>query len=1112
MTVLFADLVGFTTLSERLDPETVRRLVDAAFERLVADVAAFGGRVDKIVGDAIVALFGAPIAHEDDAERAVRAGLRMQETLSGYAAESGVAVRMRVGVNTGEVLVGALRAGGDYTAMGDVVNTASRLQTSAEPGEVLVGESTWQITSDAFGYEPRGALFARGRQQPINVWVATEALRRPGHRRGRDGSPLVGRDVELAALGQTIEVSRRRGRGLVMVLLGEAGVGKTRLANELCTQVAATRPDAVVLVGRCLPYGESNPWWPIAECIRSGIGIDEDAPLDIVREKVAAATAVVIADGSEATRVTNGLLHMLGFEGPLRGLQPANARAEATDALRTFMEASVRDHPVVIRLADLHWADDLVLELVDSLADHLARSSFVLVATARRSLMRRWSPRGGRYNLSLVNLDPLDRAAADALLTALAPDASAQLRADLLERSGGNPLYLEELVTLIDEGVSGSELPDTLRGLIAARIDGLTIDEQLTLEDAAVWGSTGHVAVLVRLAEHAKRTADAAAVTAALGGKEIFELSDQHWSFRSDLVREVAYQRLTKLDRLRRHAGIAEYLDASLGSRFADDAAVDAVARHYLEAARLLRELGPTSGVSDDVVERANTWVAEAIRRAEQAAAWVAMARLVTHALDLQGVDGPERLRLLLSRAHARLELWDLPDAAADASTALELATHHRDVADQSRAQMLLGEIASREARPDDAARHLGSAVDGFDLLGDVHGRAEARRRVGMNLFFAGRPDDAAAEIARSLADFEAEGDRRGQAWCLQNLAWVAFATGDVSSAEVHLDGARLAFEAIGDAAGEAWADGLMAFVRFHQGDAATARRLSSSVLRQSERRGDRWGQSMMLMLRAVMDLWDGRSRRALGLAERAITLLRSLGDFGGIEQAHVVAGRASLMCGEVAEGLELLAEARRAGERPLSIGAIGEVAGMVHLGLLVEPARIEEMERALDEGRTGSEVGDAWAAVAMARLGHGEWERAGDVLDRGARVDADRSRPSRRCVEALVATIRGDDAMAAAACADVLVDPRATYLDRLCARLAVGVGGNDPVALDDAASDVAATDDHVSAAIVELARAASGDRSAGTGSIPAWEQLGVDPLAWTRLVARLSETGLDRG
>jgi class 3 adenylate cyclase len=205
VTVVFADLVGFTSMSENLDPERVKQLVDDAFERLVHDVRTFGGRVDKIIGDAVVALFGAPVAHEDDAERAVRAALRMQETLTNYASESGVEIRMRVGVNTGEVLVGALRAGGDYTAMGDVVNIAARLQTSADPGEVLVGESTFSATQAVFNYDSRGVLYVRGREQAINVWVAKEALVAPGFRFRRRHESQTRSPTSFTAWPRTLE-------------------------------------------------------------------------------------------------------------------------------------------------------------------------------------------------------------------------------------------------------------------------------------------------------------------------------------------------------------------------------------------------------------------------------------------------------------------------------------------------------------------------------------------------------------------------------------------------------------------------------------------------------------------------------------------------------------------------------------------------------------------------------------------------------------------------------------------------------------------------------------------------------------------------------------------
>ena len=239
VTVLFADLVGYTALSESRDPEQVKNLVDGCFERLVADIDAFGGRVDKIIGDAIVALFGAPIAHEDDAERAVRAALRMQESLARASDELGVGVMMRVGVNTGEVLVGALRAGGDYTAMGDVVNTANRLQTSARPGEVLVGPSTFAATRRSVRYEPLEPLDVKGREQTVAAWRAEEALAPPGYRPGRGRARLVGREAEMGVLCSTVENTIDNARASLLLLLGEAGVGKSRLAEELAVALRA---------------------------------------------------------------------------------------------------------------------------------------------------------------------------------------------------------------------------------------------------------------------------------------------------------------------------------------------------------------------------------------------------------------------------------------------------------------------------------------------------------------------------------------------------------------------------------------------------------------------------------------------------------------------------------------------------------------------------------------------------------------------------------------------------------------------------------------------------------------------------------------------------------
>ena len=231
VTVLMADLVGFTTISADADPEQVKRLVDHCFERFVADIGAFGGRLDKIVGDELVALFGAPVAHEDDAERAVRASLRMQETLGEVATEIQTPVQVRIGINTGEVLVGAMRAGGDPTAMGDVVNTAQRLQKLGAPGDVIVGAATELTTRDAIRYEPLGPVQLRGREEPVIAFRAVEAQTPPGRRRTRRRAPFVGREAELGTLRGLTHMATKRERAHLVLLVGDAGVGKSRLAS-----------------------------------------------------------------------------------------------------------------------------------------------------------------------------------------------------------------------------------------------------------------------------------------------------------------------------------------------------------------------------------------------------------------------------------------------------------------------------------------------------------------------------------------------------------------------------------------------------------------------------------------------------------------------------------------------------------------------------------------------------------------------------------------------------------------------------------------------------------------------------------------------------------------
>ncbi|MFM7064645.1 MAG: AAA family ATPase, partial [Actinomycetes bacterium] len=296
-------------------------------------------------------------------------------------------------------------------------------------------------------YDELGPLQAKGREVPVDVWVATAPLLPPGYRPRRRRTPLVGREAELELLLTTARLSLRHRRGQTLVVVGEAGLGKQRLANELTDQLEVE--DAVlVLAGRCVPYGEANPFWPLAEAIRSGFGVARDEPRASAVAKLRAAVGTV-ADNVPRLQpevVVGGLLHLLDYDGPLQLLEGARARAETTQALLTFLEAVLVDQPVVLRLADLHWADETVLDMVDELSDQLQRLPLVVVATSRTVLASRWAPNPGRSNVVVLHLDPLERSAAARLLDTLGGnDLDPSTQQALLDRAGGNPFYLEEL-------------------------------------------------------------------------------------------------------------------------------------------------------------------------------------------------------------------------------------------------------------------------------------------------------------------------------------------------------------------------------------------------------------------------------------------------------------------------------------------------------------------------------------------------------------------------------------------------------------------------------------------------------------------------------------------
>lgn len=1150
VTVLFADIVGFTTLSERLDPERVKDLVDRCFDRLAVDVTSFGGQVDKIVGDAMVALFGAPTAHEDDAERAVRAALRMQHTMCEEASEIGQDLQIRIGVNTGEVLVGAMRAAGSITAMGDVVNTASRLQTAAQPGEVLVGPATHRATHHTIAYEPRGLLAAKGRDEPVDTWVAVAPTLPPGYRARRVDVPLVGRDDELGLLRRAVDTSITHGRALLALVVGDVGMGKSRLADEVASWSVDTH-QSVIREGRCVPYGEANVWWPVAEALREGLGVraggDVGQIRSTVQDQVAAAMGRKPTD-PEVQRTAEGLLTLMGHESA-EDADPTTVRQEASRALGTFASATAQLRPLVLQLSDLHWADDAVLDLIDDVFATVHHCPVVILATARPALLDRWNTRPGRHNTLVLHLDPLEREASAELLEVLVGSAVPDdVAAALLDRSGGNPFFIEELVNLLDgEGASSSTrlatLPDTLRGLVAARLDDLSPAARAVLQDASVIGQRGPLGGLREMSRRLHRDVDVDSVMAELVADEIMEVDDSGWSFRSDLVREVAYQTITKADRAKSHLGIAKYVEEKEGSqRPRAPWVVDQLAHHYSAAVALADELGPnarTSTFPPDLADQARRWVVESAERARREQALPTAVRLYGQALVLleshppgdedhepdaatRRARGEEAARLHLARAEAAAEAWNLPVARRSVEAATALGARLDDPRIVAQALVVRGALEQHEGEPGAAVATLTEAAQRFADLGDIAGLGSALRQRAMVEIFDNRIEDAAVSAGEALQAFERCGDRAGQGWASQNLAWIAFVTGRIDEADRRLQVAVDLFSELVDTRGLAWSLGLLAWVRFQQRRVVEAKALGEQVLEEAKARNDPWASAMMSSLLASVELWSGKTAEAVDRAEATLRSFQALGDPYGFGQSSAILGRAMAMAGRVEEAFDVLDQAAAVDHDGVEGLASLNGSQVARFSRLATAVQIGEPERGADveedmlrhESFGGT---DPAVLLGLLSLQRGDVEDATRHLGLPAEHTEDGNLGSAR---ALLAAASGSG-HAAELADQVSAMPAATYLDKALAEVAAaleaatreGHGATSDAAstvgrrIAAARSSVAPTGDRLARALVELAAARSAERIGAPDAVDLREasdhhlaKLGITAAGWSTI------------
>ncbi len=1131
VSALFADLVGFTTLSEHLDPEEVKHLIDRCFDRLAADITDFGGVVDKVLGDGIVALFGAPVAHEDDAERAVRAGLKMQQSLTALSNDLDVSIEMRIGINTGEVLVGSSAAGGDYTAMGDVMNAASRLETAAEPGQVLVGAPTHAATTDAISYHHVGSVAVRGRDE-IDAWAALSAVRPPGFRTRRS-SAFIGRDNELDLLLSQAQLAFETSRAQAALIIGEAGVGKSRIVEEV-TGLLSAKFEARVLVGRTVPYGEANVWWPIAELVRRAFNLPGDLPRDEAEINIGTSLTAHFEgetgrEPPEIERYTTALLHALGYDTELRGGDRLRNRGEVTLAMTRVLQRELQQRPVVLALADIHWAAEAVLGLITRLFEDLNRYPLLVVMTARPLEMPDFID--GRQGSLIMQLGPLSYEAGRDLVAEMAVGLPDEVIDELVERSGGNPLFLEELSNLFasDATPDGTDvaaefdsgrldlLPDTLRGIVSARLDALEPRVRTTIEAASVLGISGQVVALERLVQEVYGWSSVGDELAALDAAELLRVVDARFVFSSNVIRDVAYGTLTKTSRANMHSGIAGFLEAQVAGGRARNSTAVAIATHAHAAALLVNELSDGGGEDvADVNARALRWLDEAGNRALDAGEPGEAERWFGNGLGL-AADPIAKSAFRYGRAKARSEIRDLAGARADLDRLEPHLSHDDHLA--AKALLVRGDVDTKAGDLEIAASRLREAADRLQLLGDPEEQSLALRLLGTTQAFRGDHQLAHQALVASRQVSASAGDRRGEGWAVQTLAWFWLRSGQINEADALAQEAGQIFSELDDRGGLTLTRGLEAWVAFHRGDRDKARSLMTGILPEIRRRGDPWIEAVALNLLGSVELWSGRAGLALDLALENAAVADDAEDLGLSVDAKLLAGRAMVSRGNVLDGTVALEEAfsdaddaddAEARRRAVTVNT-------------ASAARLGEAERAIrwaarydGEHDDVSVVGepDLVVSLALALLQRGALAEASsqlawldDIDDPSNNHEFSTSGSSgfAMAVKAVIAASESRHADALLWVARVDEGP-STYLDRTLAQLAgVAVhfqaGDEEQVTagLGRARALVSSTDDRITPLLVELVAALCG-RGDGRAAEAVLASRGIDPTGWTRL------------
>jgi predicted ATPase/class 3 adenylate cyclase len=991
VTTLFCDVVHSTALGESADPESVRRIMTRYFDEMQAIVERHGGTVEKFIGDEVMAVFGVPAVHEDDALRAVRAGAemraRVEELNEELSAGWGVRLAVRIGINTGEVIAGDPATRQTFVT-GDAVNVAKRLQGAAAPGEILIGKATYPLVKDAVKAGPLDSFPVKGRRETVAPWRLDEVdASAPGLARRLD-APLVGRAHELAALHDAFDEAVRGHATRLVTVVGAPGVGKSRLASELLESVAG---QGTALIGRCLSYGEGITFWPLAEIVRGAGG----------EGGVAAALA-----GSDDAELVAGRIR------GIVGAAPAAGDAqESFWAVRRFFEALAGERPLVVCFEDIHWAEPTLLDLIEYLVGLSRDAPILLLCLARPELLDTrpaWTSLGPRAQL--LTVEPLGEAESEALLDALGEGTALprDVRARIAQAAEGNPLFVEQMVAMVAEGGAGAELavPPSIQALLGERLDRLEPQERAVIERAAVIGKEFWGRAVVDLLEPDDRGA-ALSHLLALVRKGLIRpdqssfAGEDAFRFRHVLIADAAYEGVPKALRAQLHERVAAWIEQRAGGRAAE---LDEIGGYHLEQAfRYRGQLGPVDDASRVLAVRAGTLLGSAGRRAYARDDMPAAINLLDRAVSLVNEEDPARLELVRELSGALWAVGELARAEALLDGLLAAAA----AAGDRRLELyaLLERAARGSARgPQELLSLADEAIPVFLDLRDDLGLARVFRRVSSANRKQGRLAASAETAERAVEHARRAGSTQEESRSVDALC-TALLYGPAPAAEASARCEQLLEEGRGEPLTEAAVLSSLAELQAMQGLFGEAR--------ASARRA-----------RAIYE--DRGLRLALAGVSQVAGATESLaGDFAAAER-------------EFREGYEILEEA---GARSF----IATQAGLL-AGALLDQGRVDEA-RALagaSAGSPGADVASRVLALGIAaRLAAAEG-RADDAVSLAseavdeAGTDAISLRGDALLVlaEALVAASRPDAAAEAGEAARALYERKGNVVGAARARL----------------------------------------------------------------------------